>query len=214
MQFICRRCRSLLLRVVKQTGIFGRFLACTVHVAFVENAQYGIHHAIVRGDVSMVRLDVEFYELGHSDFVNMRMVLECPFNILHVGTSTGEDNATQQTVGIFCWHLAPYILYDFHHAAFDNLHELAVLHTSFIVNGQHQRTVDIIVVGIGCAIFQFHFFCHAFLNLQRGDVFGDVVATKRNNCDMTKLVLVIYRNGGGICPEVNEHTARAAFSVG
>ena len=60
---------------------------------------------------------------------------------------------------------------------------------------------------------QFHNLGIRFLHLQVSDVFGDVVATKRNDCEMTKYVLAEDEHRGCLRSHIHEHTSRTLLCI-
>ena len=190
------------------------FLACAVHVALLENAENGVQSAILRIDFRQVRVDGGRHELRHANLFDVRVVAEGAFDIFHVGTATREDDAAEQLVDVLVGHLEPRILDDFLDASLDNVDEVAAEDVALLVDGQRERVVDVAVVGVGAAIFQFHALGFVFLHLQRGNVFRDVVAAERNHGQVAQNVLVIDADGGCVGSEIDEHAARAFFRLG
>ena len=104
------------------------------------------------------------------------MVTESHLDILHVGASTGKDDATQQTVGILLWYLIPYILDDLLCTALYDLHKLPAFHGAVGIDADHLVVVDLTVICPCAGIFQFHILGIALLHLQGSDILGDIVA--------------------------------------
>ena len=142
------------------------------------------------------------------------MVLESLLDVLHVGTAAGKYDAAQQFVVVIVGYLVPDVLDDFLQPAFDNLDKLATLHLTVLVDGQLERIVDIVVVGIGRGVFQFHLLGLALLHLQAGDVVGDVVAAQGYDGQVAQDVLGIDRDGSSVGTDVDQCAARTLFSLG
>ena len=140
--------------------------------------------------------------------------MECLLDILHIGTTTGKDDTAQQLFSILFGYLAPYVGHNLLQTSLDNLDELASLYLTLVIDGVFQVVVDLIVFRIGRTVLQLHALGIALFHLQRGNILGDVVGTKRDDSQMTKDVLGVDADGRGVCTQVDQHTARAAFRLG
>ena len=180
-------------------------------VALSQQSQHGVHHAILSLDVVVAAVDRHRGEFGDTYFLYVGMVPERLFDILHVGTAAGEDNASEQAVVVFIGNLIPGILYDFLQASFHNLDEAAALNLPVLVDGVFQGVVDLVVVGICRGILQLHLLGVAFFHLQRGNVFGNVSSAEGYDGQVAQYVLGIDADGGGVGSQVDEHAARASL---
>ena len=79
----------------------------------------------------------------------MRIVLEGFLDVLHVGSTTGKDDAAQKLVAILLGNLTPHIGYDFLQTAFHDFNELTGFYLAVLVDGILHIVVDITVFGIG-----------------------------------------------------------------
>ena len=143
-------------------------------------------------------------KLRNTNLVDMSVIGERLVDILQVGTTTGENNSTEQFVTVFSRHLIPYISNDFLQTAFDNLDKLAQIDISVAINRQLKIIVDISIFSICRSILQLHLFGVGLLHLQRGDILGDIIATKRDDSQMAQDILAIYRHGSCIGTQVNQ----------
>ena len=113
------------------------------------------------------------------------MVAKSLFNVLHVGTTTREDDATEQFVDKFVGYLVPHVFNNLIHTSLDDFHKFTALHMAFLVNRVAKCVIDVVAVSICTAIFQFDGFCFMFLHLNGGNIFCDVVSTKRDDGEMS-----------------------------
>ena len=74
--------------------------------------------------------------------------------------------------------------------------------------------VDISIFSICRSILQLHLFGVGLLHLQRGDILGDIIATKRDDSQMAQDILAIYRHGSCIGTQINQCASRALLSLG
>ena len=132
-------------------------------------------------------------------------------DILHIGTTTSQDDTTQQLVVILRRKLIPYILDNLFKSSLNDLYKLTTFNLTIGVNRVFQVVINLAIIGVGTAVFQFHLFCIAFLNLERCNILGDIVTAKRNNGKMAQDVLRVDGNSGGVGSEIHQCTARAAF---
>ena len=181
--------------------------AGAVHVALGQDAQHGVHHAVVGVDVVVVRVDGLRNKLHNTYFLYMRVVSEGHVDVLHVRASTGKDDTAQQPVGILGRNLIPHILDNLLKSALYDLDKLAALYAAVGIDGEHQGVVYLVVVSISISVFQLHLLGVLIVHLQRSDILGDVVAAERYDSKMAKNILIVNRNSGGIGTKVNEHAS-------
>ncbi len=139
----------------------------------------------------------------------MSIVVECLLDVRHIGSTTREDDSSEQLVVILRRNLAPHILYDLIQTSLNNLNELPARHRPVVIKRIVECIVYVAVVSICAAIFQFHLLGLALLNLQRCDITCDVASAERDDGQMTKDILIVYRHRGSVGAKVNEHTASA-----
>ena len=145
------------------------------------------------------------HELGDTHFLDMRCLPEDNVDVGHIGASSCEDDTSQKLVGIFVGHLRPYVFHYFLDPRLDNLDEGAVVYRTLRVDRKHQGVVYVGVVGICAAVFKLHPFRLSLIHLQRLYVFRDVAAAERNDRNVTEYVAIVYRYGGRVGSNVNEH---------
>ena len=141
------------------------------------------------------------------------MVAERPLDVLHIGAATSKDDTSQQLVGILGRHLIPHILYDFVYTCLDNLYEAAAFHKTILVDGVVQGVVDVAVFCIGTAVAQLHRLGLTLFHLQGRDVFGDVVATQRDDSQVAEHILIIDRDCRRIGSQVDKQAASSLLCL-
>ena len=167
------------------------FVASAVHIALCQQSQNGIHSSVMIGVSWVFRVDCLIDELGNSYLVDMSVHFESLANLRHVAATSSKDDATQQFVGIFGRNLEPYILHDLLNTCFHNLDELLAFHHAVFVYRVVECWVDIAVLCISLAIFEFHLLGILLFDLQAGDVFCDIVTTEWNDRKMTQDTLAV-----------------------
>ena len=141
------------------------FAAGTVDVTLGHQTQQGVHLAIVDVDFRHSARDGAHDKLGNTDLLDMRVVLEGLFYILHVGAATCQDETSQQFVAVFFRYLIPDVGDNFLHAAFDNLNEFASLYGAVGIHRILHVVVNLIVIRIGAAVLQHHLLSIALFHL-------------------------------------------------
>ena len=185
----------------------------TVHVAFLQQAKHGIHHAIMSGDFHLTGMHGSRDETGHTDFINVRVVAEGTLDVAHVAATTGNDDATQQLVDVLVRHLEPDVLNDFLQSTLNDIDEVAAHDGAILIDRERQRVVDIAIIGEGTAILQFHALGIGLLHLQGGNILRDVVASQWDNSQMAKDVLVVDAYRRSVSTEVDEHAASTLLGL-
>ena len=110
---------------------------------------------------------------------------------------------------IFIGNLIANVFDNLVQSSLDNAHQSVVLNASIGVYGEFQGVVYLVRVGIRTGIFQFDLLGFLLIYLQRGDVFGDVVASSGDDDEMTEDVFEVNGYGGGLCSEVYQDAAAA-----
>ena len=130
-------------------------------------------------------------EFCQTYLVDVGIVLESCFNILHVRTTACQNDTTKKFITILLRNLAPNIGNDFLQATFDNLNELACLYLTLLVDRVLHVIVDIAILGVCRGVFKLHLLSILLFHLQGGNILRDVVAAQRNHSQMTQDILGI-----------------------
>ena len=143
----------------------------------------------------------------------MCVISERNLNVFEVRSASGKNDTPQEIVGIFGWNLEPNILDYLLNTGLNDLYKLATFNLTFGIYGEHQAVIDVVIVCICTGIFELHLFGIGLFHLQRGDVFGDVVTTQRDNGQVTENVFVVNGDRSALCSEVNQHATGPLFGL-
>ena len=139
--------------------------ASTVDITLSQQAKHGVHRAVVGFDGLIVGDDGLCDELGDADLIDMCVIVEGLLDILQVGSSTRQDDASQELVIILRRYLIPYILDNLFQTSFDNLDEFPAFNLTFRIDGILQIVIDVVVIRISGSIFELHSFSIALFHL-------------------------------------------------
>ena len=120
----------------EKIGIGIDFRPCTVHIAFCQNSQNGIHTTIFGSNERVFGCDGLGNEFCNADFLHVCMVAEGRLDVCHVRAATRQNDTTQQPVGILAWNLIPDVLHDFLHTSFHDFHEFAAFDGAVAVDAE------------------------------------------------------------------------------
>ena len=110
------------------------------------------------GDAYLCRFgeNVERQELCYAHLVYVCVAAERLVDVLQVGAASGEYDASEELVGVFCGYQIPHVRDDFEHSCLHYINEEAAVYRAIVVDSPHHAVVDVCHFGVCRSVFQLH----------------------------------------------------------
>ena len=142
------------------------FLQAAILVSCGEQSEQCVLHAVFLQYI-VEAIDVVVDELHGFHFVNLAAFAECSFHVLQIGTSTSEDDASQQFVFIAgLLQQVPYVGNDFLGTCFDDVIQYAELYAAAVLQLADSGCLAIFFLVEQVAVLLFQLFGFRLFHVQ------------------------------------------------